>query len=149
MVSIKLCENFEKNCSVEDTAWKVSKYGVFSGPYSVRIRGNTDQKKIHIWALFTQWELWTAASVYVAAVGVLSEVYSCANWHSWKNQLNVTGTVFCLWFICVEKRKKIIGLRKNYHYWINWFIPLFIYLKICQFLVTGSGVVTHSFIFNL
>ena len=26
------------------TAWKVSKYGVFSGPYSVRILENTDQK---------------------------------------------------------------------------------------------------------
>ena len=27
-----------------DTAWKVSKYGVISGPYSVRIQENTDQK---------------------------------------------------------------------------------------------------------
>ena len=26
------------------TAWKVSKYGVISGPYSVQIRENTDQK---------------------------------------------------------------------------------------------------------
>ena len=40
------------------TAWKVSKYGVFSGtyfPYSVRIQENTDQKKLYIWTLFTQW----------------------------------------------------------------------------------------------
>ena len=45
------------------TAWKVSKYGVFSGPYltiimhhispySVRMGVNTDQKKLHIWTLF-------------------------------------------------------------------------------------------------
>ena len=27
-----------------DTAWKVFKYGVFSSPYSVRKRENTDQK---------------------------------------------------------------------------------------------------------
>ena len=25
------------------------KYGVFSGPYSVRMRENTDQKKLRIW----------------------------------------------------------------------------------------------------
>ena len=40
------------------TTWKVSKYGVFSGPYflySVRIQENTDQKKLRNWALFTQW----------------------------------------------------------------------------------------------
>ena len=54
------------------TAWKVSTYGVFSGPYfpvfglntniyevnlriySVRIRENTDYKKLRIWTLFTQ-----------------------------------------------------------------------------------------------
>ena len=38
------------------TTWKVSKYGVFSGPYflySVRIQENTDQKKLCIWSLFT------------------------------------------------------------------------------------------------
>ena len=33
------------------TAWKVSKYGVFSYPYSVRMRENTDQKKLRIWTL--------------------------------------------------------------------------------------------------
>ena len=36
-------------------AWKVSKNGVFSGPYLVRMLENTDQKKLSIWALFTQW----------------------------------------------------------------------------------------------
>ena len=52
------------------TSWKVSKYGVFSGPYfpafglnterdsispySVRMRENAEQKKTHIWTLFTQ-----------------------------------------------------------------------------------------------
>ena len=28
-----------------DIAWKLSKYGVFSGPYSVLLRENMDQKK--------------------------------------------------------------------------------------------------------
>ena len=53
-----------------DNARKMSKYGVFSGPYfavfglnikiyskspySVQKRGNTDQKKLRIWTLFTQ-----------------------------------------------------------------------------------------------
>ena len=34
--------------------WKVSKYVVFTGPNSGRIRENTDQKKFRIWTLFTQ-----------------------------------------------------------------------------------------------
>ena len=47
------------------TAWKVSKYGVFSGPYFPvldlnteiysKYMKNTDQKKLVIWTLFTQW----------------------------------------------------------------------------------------------
>ena len=47
-----------------NTTWKVTKYGVCISlhsdwirrgtPYSVRVRGNTDQKKLHIWTLFTQ-----------------------------------------------------------------------------------------------
>ena len=40
----------------KNTVWYVSKYGVFSGPYSVRMRENTDQKKLRIWTLFTQWK---------------------------------------------------------------------------------------------
>ena len=44
----------KKGVSFNDTTWKVSKYGVFSGPYSVRMRENTDQKKLRIWTLFTQ-----------------------------------------------------------------------------------------------
>ena len=56
------------------TAWKVSKYGFFFwsvfchicteygeilriSPYSVRMRENTDQKKLRVWTLFTQWVL--------------------------------------------------------------------------------------------
>ena len=35
----------------------MSKYGVFSSPYSVRIQENTDQKKLRIWTLFTQCNL--------------------------------------------------------------------------------------------
>ena len=36
------------------TAWKVSKYGVFSGPYFPAFGLNTDQKKLCIWTHFTQ-----------------------------------------------------------------------------------------------
>ena len=38
---------------IKNTAWKVFKYWVFSDPYSVRVRENTDQKKLCIWTLFT------------------------------------------------------------------------------------------------
>ena len=34
--------------------WKVFKYGVFLGPYSVQMPENTDKRKIRIWTLFTQ-----------------------------------------------------------------------------------------------
>ena len=37
--------------SIIVTVWKVSKYGVFSGPYSARIQENTDKKKLRIWTL--------------------------------------------------------------------------------------------------
>ena len=56
---------------VVDTAWKLSKYGDFSGPYfpafelnterrsispySVQMQENMDQKKLRIRTLFTQW----------------------------------------------------------------------------------------------
>ena len=49
------------------TAWKVSKYVVFPGPYfavfglntvSVQIQENTDQKKLRVWTLFTQCSGW-------------------------------------------------------------------------------------------
>ena len=41
---------------ISNTAWKVSKYGVFLGPYfSVfGMQENLDQKKLRIWTLFTQ-----------------------------------------------------------------------------------------------
>ena len=35
------------------TAWKVSKYGVFSGPYFSAFGLNTDDKKLRIWTLST------------------------------------------------------------------------------------------------
>ena len=35
----------------------MSKQGVFSGPYSVQKRENTDQTKLCIWTFFAQWEL--------------------------------------------------------------------------------------------
>ena len=44
-----------KEILVLRTLRKVSKYRVFSGPYSVQMRENTDQKKHCIWTLFTQW----------------------------------------------------------------------------------------------
>ena len=40
------------------TAWKVSKYEVFAGPYSVRMQENTDQKKLRIGTFFTQRSLY-------------------------------------------------------------------------------------------
>ena len=46
--------------SIVFTAWKVPKYPIFSGQHFPVIglnkdKENTDQKKLHIWTLFTQW----------------------------------------------------------------------------------------------
>ena len=56
----------EQTFSQNDTARKMSIYGVFYCPYfpvfglntekNVQKRGNTDQKKLRIWTLFTQCE---------------------------------------------------------------------------------------------
>ena len=35
------------------TVRKVSKYAVCSGPYSVRMQENTDQKKLSVWTRFS------------------------------------------------------------------------------------------------
>ena len=49
-----------EHLTLTDTAWKVSRYGVFSDPYfpafgfSVQIQESTDQKKLRIWTFFTQ-----------------------------------------------------------------------------------------------
>ena len=76
--------NFQRH-----TAWKVSKYEVFSvhifphsdwvpknlhiSPYSVRMRENTEQKKLRIWTLFTQWQpQWKA----------LNQWLIISNWHN-------------------------------------------------------------------
>ena len=40
------------------TAWKVSKYEVFAGPYSVRMQENTDQKRLRIGIFFTRCSLY-------------------------------------------------------------------------------------------
>ena len=38
-----------------DECAKIVEIRNFSGPYSVQIRENTDQKRLHIWAFFMQW----------------------------------------------------------------------------------------------
>ena len=63
------CENSQRIKTVSYTVWKMSKYGIFCGPYflwteygdlrskipySGRIPENTDQKELRIWTFFTQ-----------------------------------------------------------------------------------------------
>ena len=70
LLFLTLCCYFYQLFLFSLTSWKVSKYGLFSGPYfpafglnterdsispySVRMRENAEQKKTHIWTLFTQ-----------------------------------------------------------------------------------------------
>ena len=56
--------------SENGTEWKLSWYRAFSGPYSVLIPENTDQKQLCFWTLFTQCVLF---SRFLSQVGWTSE----------------------------------------------------------------------------
>ena len=52
-----------KSVQIQSFFWSAfscirTEYGdlLCKSPYSVRIQENTDQKKLHIWVIFTQWE---------------------------------------------------------------------------------------------
>ena len=53
---LKVVDTLKDN--MKNTAWNVSEYGVFSGPYSVRLREDTGQKKLRIRTHLTQWNYW-------------------------------------------------------------------------------------------
>ena len=55
------------------TAWKVSKYGVFSGKNGK----NTDQKKLRIWTLFTQWTVRIFGSLARECVPIIKKQITC------------------------------------------------------------------------
>ena len=48
--------NFFLLCIFPHSDWSISPIRNIS-PYSIRMRENTDQKKLRIWTLFTQWVL--------------------------------------------------------------------------------------------
>ena len=77
--------------------WNVSKYGVFSGPYSVRMRENTDQKKLRIWTLFTQCKLRTfwGSGVQEQKIKITMIYISFKKIYLQKNDLNTVKVIFC------------------------------------------------------
>ena len=56
------------------TAWKVSKYRVFSDPYFPVFGLNTNNKKLRIWTLFTQWIL--KSIVFINAIWITFKISS-------------------------------------------------------------------------
>ena len=56
------------------TAWKVSKYRVFSDPYFPVFGLNSDQKKLRIWTFFTQWIL--KSTVFIDAIWITFKISS-------------------------------------------------------------------------
>ena len=60
----KECPNMMFFLSVFSRIW--TEYGNLGSksPYSVQIRENTDQKKLRIWTLFTQWLLWKESAYF-------------------------------------------------------------------------------------
>ena len=58
-VLYQIKQTFEENMSSGTTAWQVSKYGVFSGPYFLVFGLNKEiyGVNLRIWTLFIQWKL--------------------------------------------------------------------------------------------
>ena len=95
--------------STEITAWKVSKYGVFSGPYfpafglicrispySVRMRENTNQKKLRIWTLFMQWNV--LSCYQIAGLQETISFFDCLHRDSYqRKKAPTTTTVSWVW----------------------------------------------------
>ena len=62
MVKCNKSQTYSASSQSIYTAWKVSKYGVFSGPFFYAFGLNVDQKKLRIWTLFTQCKCLTTIS---------------------------------------------------------------------------------------
>ena len=68
------CDQIRSALAVVFTAWKVCKYGVFSGPYSARMRENTDQKKLRIRTIFTQWLVMLFITKSIVNLGLRNKI---------------------------------------------------------------------------
>ena len=89
------------------TAWKVSWYGVISGPYfpvfglnSIRTQENTDQKKLRIWTLFTQ------CIIYNQSIDLYKIPYpnNNLNWKTFPNNFLNKFKIFWI-FQAVQNKK--------------------------------------------
>ena len=65
--------------SFKITAWKVGKYGDFSGPYFPAFGLNTYQKKLRLWTLFTQWilvkSITATAKARASTLEIIMDIY--------------------------------------------------------------------------
>ena len=68
------CYQIRSALAVVFTAWKVCKYGVFSISYSVRMRENTDQKKLRIRTIFTQWLIMLFIAKRIVNLGLRNKI---------------------------------------------------------------------------
>ena len=91
---------FRKSTDLKDatTAWKVSKYGIFSGTlflYSDWILENTGQKNLRIWTLFTQCTLLTVnctGDVFLTVILIFQDGFY-SEYHS---KPHFASRLFCL-----------------------------------------------------
>ena len=76
-------------------------------PYSVQKRENTDQKKLHIWALFTQWRSQIIIFVRALALAFVYHIYS-----NWQNMIQAVERII----IRSSRLQKFlkIGVLKNF-----------------------------------
>ena len=99
-------------------AWKVSRYGVFSCPYfpafvlsifpySVRMWGNTGQKKLRIWTLFTQCRFsWRRLNTQKLSSNPDESSKTCMEkYYSWINSKSILYSIkyiFCIMLIMLK-----------------------------------------------
>ena len=84
-----------KSVQIRSLLWSIfpriwTEYGeirsIFS--YSVQKRENTDQKKLHIWALFTQWRSQIIIFVRALALAFVYHIYS-----NWQNMIQAVERI--------------------------------------------------------
>ena len=78
MITASVMKELKSTCL--NTAWKVSKYRVFPGPYSVRMRENTDQKN-SVFGRFSRSESPSKQRLYQGDISTKNEFCLEFHWH--------------------------------------------------------------------
>ena len=104
------------------TVWNVSKYGVFSGPYSVWMWENTDKKKLRFWTLFTR---------CLVKCSLCREI-------TLQNHNNTVAYYNKKQKYQARKRLNNVLTTSRHHFGLKWYVTLFSRVTDCFFSLQGK-----------